>query len=69
MTTVGNADRADYDKSTLVIYGEPKQATVDALMTRVWHLARIASEPSRGEADKDIAVIVGSDQSVRPQQK
>ncbi len=61
-TTVGNADRADYIKSTLVIYGEPKQATVDALMT--WFSIsedRVSTQPAA--EDKDIAVIVGSDQS------
>jgi hypothetical protein len=62
VTTVGNADRADYVKSQLVIYGEPKQATVDALMT--WFGIsedRVSTEPAA--EDKDIAVIVGSDQS------
>ncbi len=62
VVTVGNADRADYDKSSLVIYGEPKQATVDGLMT--WfgisedHVTTLPAAD-----DRDIAVIVGSDQS------
>jgi LCP family protein required for cell wall assembly len=62
ITTVGNADRADYDKSALLIYGEPKQATVDALMT--WFSIsedRVSTQPAA--EDKDITVIVGSDQS------
>lgn len=62
VTTVGNADRADYAKSVLAIYGEPKQATVDALMT--WFGIsedRVTTEPAA--ADRDIVVIVGSDQS------
>ncbi len=68
VTTVGNADRADYDKSTLVIYGSPKQATVDALMT--WFGIsedRVTTQPA--DEDKDIAVIVGGDQSVAAAQK
>jgi polyisoprenyl-teichoic acid--peptidoglycan teichoic acid transferase len=62
VTTVGNADRADYSKSALIIYGESKQATVDALMT--WFGIsedRVTTQPAA--EDKDIAVIVGSDQS------
>jgi polyisoprenyl-teichoic acid--peptidoglycan teichoic acid transferase len=62
ITIVGNAERADYDKSSLIIYGEPKQATVDALMT--WFgipEERVSTQP--GASDRDIAVIVGSDQS------
>jgi hypothetical protein len=59
---VGNADRADYTKSTLQIYGEAKEATVDALMT--WFGIsedRVSTQPVA--EDKDIVVIVGSDQS------
>jgi polyisoprenyl-teichoic acid--peptidoglycan teichoic acid transferase len=62
ITTVGNADRADYTRSALIIYGEPKQATVDALMT--WFGIsedRVTTQPAA--EDKDIGVIVGSDQS------
>ncbi len=60
--TVGNADRADYAASTLIIYGEPKQATVDALIN--WFGIsedRVSTQPAA--SDKDIVVIVGSDQS------
>lgn len=62
VTTVGNAERADYTESALVIYGDPKQATVDALMT--WFgipESRVSTQPAA--TDKDIVVIVGSDQS------
>lgn len=62
VTTVGNADRADYGKSTLIIYGDPKQATVDALMT--WFSIsedRVTTQPAT--EDRDIAVVVGSDQA------
>lgn len=62
VVAVGNADRADYEQSSLVIYGEPKQATVDALMT--WFGIsedRVTTQPAAD--DKDIAVIVGTDQS------
>jgi polyisoprenyl-teichoic acid--peptidoglycan teichoic acid transferase len=62
VVAVGNADRADYEQSALVIYGEPKQATVDALMT--WFgisEERVTTQPAAD--DKDIAVIVGTDQS------
>lgn len=62
VTTVGNADRADYDQSALVIYGEPKQATVDALMTWLGISEdRVSTQPAA--EDRDIGVIVGSDQA------
>lgn len=62
VTTVGNADNADYVQSELVIYGEAKTATVDALLE--WFGItedRVTTMPAM--EDRDIAVIMGGDQS------
>ena len=62
VTTVGNADRADYGQSELVIYGEAKAATVDALMN--WFSItedRVSTQPA--VEDRDITVIIGGDQA------
>ena len=62
VTAVGNADRADYGQCELVIYGDPKPATIDALLTRFGISEdRVSTQPA--DADKDIAIIVGSDQA------
>ncbi len=62
VTTVGNADHADYGRSELVIYGEAKPATVNALMS--WFGItedRVSSQPAA--QDRDITIIVGGDQA------
>jgi len=62
VTTVGNAENADFARSELVIYGEPKVATVEALLT--WFdipEERVTTQPEA--EDKDIAIIVGSEQT------
>jgi LCP family protein required for cell wall assembly len=62
ITAVGNADRADYGQSELLIYGDPKQATIGALLVRFGISEdRVSTRP--GEDDRDIAIIVGDDQS------
>ena len=62
VTAVGNADRADYGQSELVIYGDPKQATVAALLTRFGISEdRVSTQPA--SEDRDIAIIVGDDQA------
>lgn len=61
ITAVGNAERADYGQSELVIYGDPKQATIDALLTRFGISEdRVSTRPAAD--DRDIAIIVGGDQ-------
>ena len=62
VTTVGNADRADYAESELMIYGEAKSATVNALMD--WFGItedRVTTQPAA--EDRDIAVVIGNDQT------
>ena len=62
VTTVGNADHADYGQSELVIYGESKAATIDALMN--WFSItedRVSTQPA--VEDRDISVIIGGDQA------
>lgn len=62
ITAVGNAERADYGQSELLIYGDPKQATIDALLTRFGISEdRVRTQPASDE--RDIAIIVGSDQA------
>jgi hypothetical protein len=62
VTAVGNADRADFTQSELIIYGDPKQATIDALLTRFGISEdRVSTQPAA--ADRDIAIIVGADQA------
>jgi hypothetical protein len=62
VTAVGNADRGDYGQSELVIYGDPKEATIDALLTRFGISEdRVSTQPA--SEDRDIAIIVGGDQS------
>ncbi len=61
VTTVGNADNADYGESELVIHGEIKTATVNALMN--WFGItedRVSTQPAA--EDRDITVVVGDDQ-------
>lgn len=61
VTAVGNAERADYTQSELVIYGDPKTATIDALLTRFGISEdRVSTRPVA--EDRDIAIIVGNDQ-------
>jgi len=62
VTTVGNADRADYAQSELVIHGEAKAATVNALMD--WFGItedRVTTQPAA--EDRDIVVVIGNDQT------
>ena len=58
---IGNADRTDVGQTELIIHGEPKQATITALMT--WFGItedRVTTQPAAD--DRDLSVILGDDQ-------
>jgi polyisoprenyl-teichoic acid--peptidoglycan teichoic acid transferase len=62
VTTVGNADRADYPDTWLITYGDQTPATVEALVQRFNIPAdHIRSEPPSEQTD--ITIIVGNDQA------
>ncbi len=61
VVTVGNADRADYEATWLITYGDAAPATVEALVQRFGiPPERIRSEPPSEQTD--IALVVGNDQ-------
>lgn len=62
VTTVGNADRADYTETWLITHGDAAPATVEALVQRFNIPAdRILSEEPSEQTD--ITLVVGSDQT------
>ncbi len=60
VTMIGNADRTDYAETELLIHGDAKPATVDALQK--WFAIaeeHISMQPAA--ADRDLTLIVGAD--------
>jgi LCP family protein required for cell wall assembly len=63
VVAVGNADRADYEQTELVTYGDGKDVTREALVNRFGIAPdRIRSEPPSDSAD--LALIVGADHAI-----
>lgn len=65
VTIIGNAERTDYAETELVIHGEAKPATVEALR-KLYAIAeeRITTQPAAG--DRDLTLIVGGDDLQEP---
>lgn len=60
VVAVGNADRADYEQTTLITYGDGKDVTREALAGRFGITPdRVRSEPPSESAD--LALIIGAD--------
>jgi hypothetical protein len=65
IVAVGNAERADYEESWLIVHGAAPQAVTDALTQRFG----IAADHIRSDSDStdaDLTLIVGADLAAPP---